>query len=288
MISDHAIKSNFISATLSEVTIHGQADQIAINFSKLLSVFFHGNLKYLTLSKCPSFDLRVNPSLFQKLSRQVDKDSMCQRLASFLQNTKHLKSLNLNGQSLSATSLKILTAALSENSAGNWLQELSLAKCELGDDSAAILGTYLHKQQVEAINVGGNRLTFKAMGALMQHLLYSGESGRLKSLDVSDTIADTEDASKQKAFFINALCDLIKKSRQLQTLNISKIRVWQETQQNYLFFAVQLSAAKATLTEISWNGDFSNPSLTAKFSSICLENLPNLRSLSVLPKESKE
>ena len=48
MISDHAIKSNFIRATLSEVTIHGQADQIAINFSKLLSVFFHGNLKYLT------------------------------------------------------------------------------------------------------------------------------------------------------------------------------------------------------------------------------------------------
>ena len=84
MISDHASTTNFSDATFSEVTVYGQAEQISVNFSKLLSVLFHRNLKSLTMSKCPTFDFRVTPSLFQKLSRQVDKDSMCQRLGSFL------------------------------------------------------------------------------------------------------------------------------------------------------------------------------------------------------------
>ena len=64
MITDHAVASNFTNATLTEVSVYGQPEQIAINFSKLLSVLFHRNVKSLTLSKCPTFDFRVNPSLF--------------------------------------------------------------------------------------------------------------------------------------------------------------------------------------------------------------------------------
>ena len=64
MITDYGSKTNFVSATFNEVRIFGNSDDIATNFSKLLSVLFHGNLKYLTLSKCPRIDLKVNPSFY--------------------------------------------------------------------------------------------------------------------------------------------------------------------------------------------------------------------------------
>ena len=42
----------------------------------------------------------------------------------------------------------------------------------------------------------------------------AGESGRLKRLDINDTIVDDEN-SKQKQTFLDNLCNLIRKSRQL-------------------------------------------------------------------------
>ena len=143
----------------------------------------------------------------------------------------------MSGQPLTATSIKILTTALSENTAGNWLENLSLAQCELNDEAAGVLGTYLHKKQVEGLSIGGNRLTFKGLAQFMTNLLMSGESGRLKLLDISDTIVDDE-TRKQKQTFFDNLCNLIRKSRQLTKLNISKLQCQNEAQQNYIFFAV--------------------------------------------------
>ena len=64
---------------------------------------------------------------------------------------------------MTATSVKILTAALSENSGTTWLENLVVAQCELNDESAGILGAYLHKKQVGSLGFGGNKLTFKGM-----------------------------------------------------------------------------------------------------------------------------
>ena len=54
-----------------------------------------------------------------------------------------------------------------------------------------------------------------------------------------------------------------------------------------MFFALQLTAAKMSLERVVWNGDFTKPALTAKLCSTCLESLPNLKTLSVLPREPK-
>ena len=91
-----------------------------------------------------------------------------------------------------------------------------------------------------------------------------------------------------KQNFLDGLCALIRKSRLLANLNISKILIRSETLQNYLFFAFQLSSSKNSLQNVVWNGDFTKPALTAKFVSICLENLTNLMSVSVTPKEPEK
>ena len=87
------------------------------------------------------------------------------------------------------------------------------------------------------MNVGSNKLTFKGMAKLMEDLAMGAESGSLKELDISDSIVDKED-SKQKQSFLDNLCTLIRKSRMLVQLNISKIHIRTDTLQNYLFFAI--------------------------------------------------
>lgn len=117
----------------------------------------------------------------------------------------------------------------------------------------------------------------------MEDLLESAMSGKLLALDISDTVLDEH--GKQKQTFVDNLCALIRKSRKLARLNISKLAIRVEAQQNYLFFAFQLSSSKTTIQSIDWNGDFTKPYVTAKFCSVCLENLASLKFLSVLPKE---
>lgn len=102
---------------------------------------------------------------------------MCQHLSFLLSNTKHLKTLSLNGQPLSVNSCKTLTAALSENE--NWVENVGLASCEMTDDCASVLGAYFYKKQVGSLEIGGNKFTFKAMTRLMEDLTMSAESGRL-------------------------------------------------------------------------------------------------------------
>ena len=60
------------------------------------------------------------------------------------------------------------------------------------------------------------------MAKLMEDLMMSAESGRLKALNISDTIEDEPD-SKKKQSFLDSLCALIRKARLLAHLNLSKI-----------------------------------------------------------------
>ena len=99
-----------------------------------------------------------------------------------------MNTLNINGQPLSANSIKTICNALTENIGRNWIENLGLAHCELNDECTGILGTYLNKTQVGNLEIGGNRMTYKGITKLLQDLLMSGESGRLKALDISDTI----------------------------------------------------------------------------------------------------
>lgn len=89
-------------------------------------------------------------------------------------------------------------------------------------------------------------MTFKGIAKLIEDLNTSAESGRLKGLDISDTIADDPE-SKKKQIFVDNLCTLIRKSRTLVNLDISKILIRTEAQQNYIFMAVQLTSSKQTL-----------------------------------------
>ena len=75
------------------------------------------------------------------------------------------------------------------------------------------------------------------MTKLMDELLSSAESGRLKALDISDSLYEDKPNQKMKQNFLDGLCALIRKSRLLTNLNISKILIRSETLQNYLFFA---------------------------------------------------
>ena len=120
----------------------------------------------------------------------------------------------------------------------------------------------------------------------MEDLNISAESGSLKGLDISEAISDDSE-SKKKQLFVDNLCALIRKSRSLINLNISKILVRAEAQQNYIFMAIQLTASKQSLSTIIWNNDFRKATLVAKLCSICLDNFPNLRYLSITPKEAE-
>ena len=60
------------------------------------------------------------------------------------------------------------------------------------------------------------------MTKLMEDLTMSAESGRLISLDITDTLIP-DDVHKKKQAFLDSLCTLIRKARLLKLLNISKI-----------------------------------------------------------------
>ena len=168
----------------------------------------------------------------------------------------------------------------------NWIENLGLANCDLTDDAATILGTYLHRKQIGSLQIGNNKFSYKAMASLLENLSLSAESGRLKILEIGDTIHDEdENNNKKKQVFLDSLCALVRKGRLLASLDISGIKMHDETLQSYLCFAIQLSSSKLSIKMITWNGDFTKPEHTAKFSAICLESLPRLEYLSVLPKQ---
>ena len=74
------------------------------------------------------------------------------------------------------------------NENDNWVESIGMAECELDDNCLALLGAYFHKKQVGCLDIAGNKFSFKAMTKLMDELLMSAESGRLKALDISDSI----------------------------------------------------------------------------------------------------
>ena len=69
--------------------------------------------------------------------------------------------------------------------------------CELTDQCASTLGEYFKQKQVGYLKIGGNKLTFKGIAKLIEDLNTSAESGRLKGLDISDTIADDPESKKK-------------------------------------------------------------------------------------------
>mmetsp|Transcript_4016 Transcript_4016/g.5335 ORF Transcript_4016/g.5335 Transcript_4016/m.5335 type:complete len:88 (-) Transcript_4016:625-888(-) len=87
---------------------------------------------------------------------------------------------------MSIASVKCLVAALQEND--NWIENMDLAYCELTDDSALALGAYFHKKQIGSLAIGGNKLTFKALTKLLEDLSLCAESGRLKALNIRETV----------------------------------------------------------------------------------------------------
>lgn len=104
-------------------------------------------------------------------------------------------------------------------------------------------------------------------------------------LEIGDTVFDDDEKNKkQMQAFLDSLCALVRKGRLLAALDLSGIRMRSDTFQSYLCFAIQLSSSKDSLRRVTWNGDFLKPEHTAKFCAICLESLPNLEYLSVLPK----
>lgn len=135
---------------------------------------------------------------------------------------------------MSVASVKCLFGALQENE--NWVENLSLADCELSDDSAVIVGSYFHRKQVGNLDIGGNKFSYKAMAKLLEDLSLCAESGRLKVLKIGTSVVD-EDESKKKQAFLDSLCALIRKARLLASLDISMIYMRSETMQSYLCFA---------------------------------------------------
>ena len=67
-----------------------------------------------------------------------------------------------------------------------------MSNCDMTDDCAVTFGAYFAKKQIEKLSIGGNKFSFKAMAKLLEDLTLSAESGRLLSLDISDTISDLE------------------------------------------------------------------------------------------------
>ena len=234
MIGTHSTDTSLNEASFFDVSCEGQPAKIAAQFASLLSVLFHKRISTLKMNRCPHFDLRPKQSIIQKLSGSVDKDSICQHLASFLSTTQHLRTLNLNGQPMSVASVKCLFGALQEND--NWVENLSLADCELTDDSAVILGGYFHRKQVGNLDIGGNKFSYKAMAKLLEDLSLCAESGRLKVLKIGTSVVDEEESKKKQAF-LDSLCALIRKARLLASLDISMIYMRSETMQSYLCFA---------------------------------------------------
>ena len=121
---------------------------------------------------------------------------------------------------MSVASVKLLTQALQEND--TWVRTISLASCELTDEAVAVLGTYFHKKQVESLHIGGNRFTFKAMAKFLDELAVSAESGRLLTLNISNTLVE-RDEGRKKSVFLDSLCSLIRRARLLKSLDISEI-----------------------------------------------------------------
>ena len=72
MIQQRTSTGNFFSANFTDVSLYGSADQIGVTFGKILSLLFHRKTESLTINRSTGFDLRLNPSLFQKLSKKVD------------------------------------------------------------------------------------------------------------------------------------------------------------------------------------------------------------------------